>query len=129
MAVKICDGKLITLTPEEEVGRERRKAAAATNQRERRGEPALDRVTFVKLTRAQMLRMHGVSTTWDVLSGLLQENFRSHGNRFILPTKQLREIPGMSLRNLHRILQELERRGLITVTRRPPKPPLVTVRK
>ena len=35
----------------------------------------------------------------------------------------------MSRRNLHRILQELERRGLITVTRRPPKPPLVIVHR
>jgi hypothetical protein len=130
VAVKIRDGKLIPLTPEEEVERERRKAAAAAQQRERRGEQAaLDRATFVKLTHAQMVRMHGVSTTWDVLSGLLRENFRSHGNSFILPIKQLAEIPGMSPRNLHRILQELERRGVIMVRRRPPKPPTVTVHK
>ena len=127
--LKIRDGKLVPSRPKRRWNASVGRRPRATNQREPRGEPAPDRVTFAKLMRAQMLRMHGVSTTWDVFSGLLQESFRSHGNSFILPIKQLAEMPGMSLRNLHRILQELERRGLITVTRRPPKPPLVTVHK
>jgi hypothetical protein len=80
-----------------------------------------------KLMRVQIRRMHGVSTTWDVFSGLLFESFRHHGNSFVFPVKQLKGVPGLSQRNWNRILLQLERRGLITVTRRPPKPPLIKV--
>jgi hypothetical protein len=127
---KIRNGTFVLCTPKEAAERERRKAALAETARAQAAEKgAPDRITFAKLTRAQMVRMHGVSTTWDVLSGLLREDFRNHGHSFVLPIRQLREIPGMSPANLRKILRELERHGLITVTRKPPQPPLVTVRK
>ena len=78
-------------------------------------------------TRAQMVRMYGVSTTWDVFCALLIESFRHHGDSFVLLSKQLVGVPGLSRANRKKILQQLERRGLIAVTRRPSKPPLIKV--
>jgi hypothetical protein len=129
---KIRNGTYALCTPEEEAERERKKAARAVAQAqeqaaEPRAQAASGGAPFAKLMRVQIRRMHGVSTTWDVFSGLLFESFRHHGNSFVLPVKQLKGVPGLSQTNWNRILLQLERRGLITVTRRPPKPPLIKV--
>jgi hypothetical protein len=128
---KIRNGTFVPCTPEEKIERECKEAAAAARAQEQAAEPEAQTATggapFAKLMRVQIRRMHGVSTTWDVFSGLLFESFRHHGNSFILPVKQLEGVSGLSQRNWNRILLQLERRGLITVTRRPPKPPLIKV--
>ena len=64
---------------------------------------------------------------WPLFTILLFENFRQRGKPFILPTRKLATVKGLSPRNLRRALTQLETCGLISVTRNPPKPPLITV--
>jgi hypothetical protein len=128
---KIRNGTFVLCTPEEAAERERRKAVQVEVARAQAAKPrfqaAPDGMAFAKLMRGQVYRMYGLSTTWDVFCALLFESFRHHGRSFVLPIKQLTEVPGLSPKNLYRILQQLQRRGLITVIRRRPKPPIVIV--
>ena len=64
---------------------------------------------------------------WPLFTILLFENFRQRGQPFILPTRQLNTVKGLSPTNLRRALIQLETCGLISVTRNPPKPPLIAV--
>ena len=128
---KSQNGTFVLCTPKEAAERERHKAVLAEKARaqaaEQRVQAAAEGAAFAKLMRVQMYRMYGLSTTWDVFCALLIESFRHHGNSFILSGKQLAGVPGLSRANRKKILQQLERRGLIAVTRRPSKPPLIKV--
>ena len=64
---------------------------------------------------------------WPLFTILLFENFRQRGQPFILPTRQLNTVKGLSPANLRRALAQLEGCGLISVRRNPPQPPLITV--
>ena len=58
---------------------------------------------------------------------LVRENRRHRGRSFVLPSVALVAMRGLRRMNLHRTLSRLEQNGLIRATRRPPKPPLITV--
>ena len=59
---------------------------------------------------------------------LAREQRRHRGKPFVLPTDALATVKGLSRRNLNWTLLQLESGGLITIGRRPPKPPIIAVR-
>ena len=127
---KIRNGTFVLCTPEEAAERERRKAALAETARAQTAEKKVrsvpDGVAFAKFMWMHANTLHNTtSAAKSLFHGLLFESFRNHGNSFVLPTKQLAGTQGLSRANCYRALQQLEQRGLITVTRRPPKPPLI----
>ena len=58
---------------------------------------------------------------------LLRESLRHHGRPFELPTPAL--IPGLGVkrRHLRGMLCRLEQCGLVSIARRPSKPPLIRI--
>jgi hypothetical protein len=84
---------------------------------------------FVPITELQAEKLlFDIYDTRASLFLILQfESLRHFGKPFILPTDKLITESGLGRRNLGRILTQLESRGLISITRRPSKPPLITV--
>jgi hypothetical protein len=64
---------------------------------------------------------------WPLFSILEQESFRHARKAFILPTGDLAAIRGLSRPRLRLLLRQMEAGGLISIQRRPAKPPLITV--
>jgi hypothetical protein len=122
---KIRCGKLVERTAEELARLERLKAKQA--------KPAKGRMPraegrFVITTATQAAKLIGLEhVCWPLFTILSFENFRHRGAAFALPTSKLNTLKGLSPRNLRRALIQLERCGLISVVRNPPRPPLITV--
>jgi len=66
---------------------------------------------------------------WPLFTILGIESIRHHGRAFVLPVDALGTIKGLSRRSMYRALAQLETCGLISVQRRAPKPPVITVTK
>ena len=127
---KVVSGKLVERTAEELATLEQRKAEQAEREakpkRVARMPPARER--FVITTVSQAEKLIGLEhVCWPLFTILLFESFRQRGKPFSLPTGKLDTVKGLSPRNLRRALAQLERCGLISVTRRPPKPPVIAV--
>jgi len=127
---KFVGGKFVERTAEELARLERLKAEQAERERTSSVKKWIPRSTdwFVKVTLTQadkLLQLDHVC--WPLFTILLFENFRQRGKRFSLPTSKLNTVKGLSPRNLHRALNQLETCGLISVTHRPPKLPLIAV--
>jgi hypothetical protein len=73
----------------------------------------------------QLLKINPRATQLFLI--LLRESLRHHGKPFILPSEGLATTPGLSRRQLPRLLLQLERVGLILITHRPRSPPLIRV--
>lgn len=81
---------------------------------------------FAQITDAQINRMIGASgATWMVLIHLAQLNWRVGGPIKLANTALAKR--GVNRKAKYRALDELERRGVIKVKRRPRKSPEITV--
>jgi hypothetical protein len=82
------------------------------------------RETFVQTPWKSIEKMHGVNHTWWVLMYLQHLDWKQNGGPIKLANGML-GLDGISREAKRRALQELERRGLITVERHPRKSPIV----
>ena len=128
---KVVGGKLVERTAEELARLEQLKAEQAERERQAntcaRMPPAKERFVITTASQAEKL-IELEHVCWPLFTILLFENFRHRrGQPFSLPTGKLTTVKGLSPRNLRRALTQLETCGLISVTRSPPKPPLITV--
>jgi hypothetical protein len=121
--------KFVARTDEELVRLERLKAEQAARElTPAKGRMPRAKERFVITTVSQAERLLGLEhVCWPLFTILLFENFRHRGKPFTLPTDQLTAVKGLSRANLHRALVQLEARGLVSVVRNPPQPPLITV--
>ena len=128
---KFVGGKFVERTAEELARLERLKAEQAKREPAKKTAwPRMPRAKerFVMLTVSQaekLLQLEHVC--WPLFTILLFENFRQRGQPFILPTRQLNTVKGLRPTNLRQALMQLETCGLISITRNPPKPPLIAV--
>jgi len=85
---------------------------------------------FAKITESIAEKLLGLEhVCWPLFTILGVESIRHHGRPFVLPINALGTVRGLSRRNLHRALIQLETCGLISVQRRAPKPPIIVVCK
>ena len=83
---------------------------------------------FIKLHASQRVVLFGLPhVCWPLFTVLVQESFRHGGKTFILPIDALAAVRGLSRPRLRLALRRLEACGLISVQRRPAKPPLITI--
>lgn len=90
---------------------------------------------FIKITASEFVKLADhdkLSVTAFIFFVMKFEANRNWGKPFIFPSKQLREYgganeKGIGFRTQQRALVWLEKRGLISVRRQPPKPPLIVV--
>jgi hypothetical protein len=124
---KFVDGKLVARTTEELARLEQLKAEQAAREPAKKRLPrATER--FVITTVAQAAKLFELEhVCWPLFTILLFENLRRWGQTFVLPRRQLNTVKGLSRANLQRALAQLEGCGLISVTRNPPRPPLITI--
>jgi hypothetical protein len=97
---------------------------------ENAGRPRTARSTnwFVKVHDAQIERLLEIEPkATQLFLILLRENRRHHGRPFVLPSDELVALPGLSRNRLRLMLGQLERAGLVLVTPRHKRPPLVQV--
>jgi hypothetical protein len=91
----------------------------------KRKRAARKRKEFVKLPAVWIDRLVGVGgKVYTVALHLLLLDFRNHGRPFPLPNDQLAAM-GVKRKTKHDALIQLEHRGLIRVTRRPKRSPIV----
>jgi DNA-binding MarR family transcriptional regulator len=82
---------------------------------------------FARITVSQAEKLRGLSgACWMLFTDLSFKNIDSRGKPFDLPDDISGDV-GLSPRNLLRVLDQLEARGLISVRRQAPKPPLITI--
>jgi len=118
---KFVGGKLVARNAEEHAKLvELRKAASHKTP----GNPARSKKSFIMITQAQQARLDalGLSPCMRLFVALLWEHFRHRGRAFPLLTGKVLDPQAQ-----RRALSQLEAVGLISVQRRPPKPPLITV--
>ena len=126
---KIVRGKFVERTAKELARLERLKAEQAAREltpAKRRMPPAKGRFVITTVSQAERL-FELEHVCWPLFTILLFENFRHRGKPFTLPTDKLTAVKGLSRANLHRALVQLEARGLVSVLRNPPQPPLISV--
>lgn len=125
---KFVGGQFAERTAEELARLEQLKAKQAAREPAKKWMPR-PQGRFVMVTLEQAARLIELDPVCSPLFiVLLLESFRARGKAFILPTRDLNTIRGLSPRNLQRVLARLEGCGLISVKRQgPPKPPLVTI--
>jgi hypothetical protein len=117
---KFVDGKLVARTAEDHANLlELRKAASHKSDK-----AARSKKSFIIISQAQQERLDalGWSPCMRLFMALLREDFRHWGRAFPLPTGKVLDPQAQ-----RRALSRLEAGGLISVQRRPPKPPLITV--
>jgi hypothetical protein len=122
---KFVGGKLVARTAEELTRLKQLKAEQAKCAKGRMPR-STERFAIVTLSQAEKLIMLE-HVCWPLFTILLFENFRQRGQPFILPTRQLNTVQGLRPTNLRQALIQLETCGLISITRNPPKPPLIAV--
>ena len=83
---------------------------------------------FAPITVSRFERLNDLSVAcWRLFTILFYENIDSRGKPFALPDYTPDAFGGMSRSSIHRALLRLEACGLISIRRRPSKPPLITV--
>jgi hypothetical protein len=118
---KFVGGKLVAHTAEEHAKLVELRNAASHNKP---GKAARSKESFIMITQAQQERLDalGLSPCMRLFMALLWEHFRHRGRAFPLLTGKVLEPQAQ-----RRALSRLEAGGLISVQRRPPKPPRITV--
>ena len=118
---KFVGGKLVARTAEEHAKLLELRKAASPNKP---GRAARSKGSFIMISQAQQERLDalGLSPCKHLFMALLWEDFRHRGRAFPLLTGKVLEPQAQ-----RRALSRLEAGGLISVQRRPPKPPLITV--
>jgi hypothetical protein len=84
---------------------------------------------FIMLHESQVPALFQLNSAacWALFTILLRESFRHGDKTFILPINKLAAEKTLSRANLRRALRQLEANGLISVWKRPPKPPLIRI--
>ncbi len=89
---------------------------------------------FIKITISQIIKLVDLEfdPTTFIFFVVMVEATRHWGKPFVFPAEQLRlhggaNERGISLSAQYRALARLEKVGLISVQRQPPKPPIITV--
>ena len=118
---KFVGGKLVARTAEEHATLVELRKAASPNKV---GRAARSKESFIMISQAQQERLDalGLSPCMRLFMALLWEDFRHRGRAFPLLTGKVLDPQAQ-----RRALSRLEAGGLISVQRRPPKPPLITV--
>jgi hypothetical protein len=132
---KIVNGKLVRRTETE-------RAAAAKlwdefDKKEAAGKAKsrIPRSTerFIKVTVSQIIKLAdmGFNPTAFIFFVVMLEATRHWGKPFAFPVEKIRLYGGsgergISLRAQYRVLAQLEKVGLVSVRRQPPKPPVIT---
>ena len=118
---KFVGGKLVARTAEEHATLVELRKAASPNKV---GRAARSKESFIMISQAQQERLDalGLSPCMRLFMALLWEDFRHGGRAFPLLTGKVLDPQAQ-----RRALSRLEAGGLISVQRRPPKPPLITV--
>jgi hypothetical protein len=118
---KFVDGKLVARTAEEHAKLVELRKAASHNKP---AKAARSKESFIMISQTQQERLDalGLSPCIRLFMVLLWERFRHRGRTFHLPTGKV-----LNAQAQRRALSQLEAGGLISVQRRPPKPPLITV--
>jgi hypothetical protein len=118
---KFVGGKLVARTAEEHAKLLELRKAASPNKP---GRAARSKGSFIMISQAQQERLDalGLSPCMRLFMALLWEDFRHRGRAFPLLTGKVLDPQAQ-----RRALSRLEAGGLISVQRRPPKPPLITV--
>jgi len=103
-----------------------RKQAASSSQQKA---PPRSAEKFTKVTDSQWEKLIclGLPARATLFAILLRENFRHRGKSFVLPTDKLTDHGGLDLSTQRRALRQLESCGLISVQRRAPRPPQITI--
>jgi hypothetical protein len=118
---KFVGGKLVARTAEEHARLvEMRKPASPIKP----NRAARSKDSFIMISQAQQERLNtlGLSPCMRLFMALLWEDFRHRGRAFPLPAGKVLDPQAQ-----RRALSRLEAGGLISVQRRPPKPPLITI--
>ena len=118
---KFVGGKLVARTAEEHAKLLELRNAEFHNST---GKAAGSKEPFIMITQAQQERLDalGLSPCMRLFMALLWEDFRHRGRAFPLLTGKVLDPQAQ-----RRALSRLEAGGLISVQRRPPKAPLITV--
>ena len=133
---KIVNGKLVRRTEAE-----RAKVAKMWDEFDKKtaADKAKSRIPrsterYVKITVSQLVKLSDlkVDQTTFIFFVMMFEATRHWGKPFIFPAEALRkhggsDERGISLRTQRWVLTRLEKIGLISVQRQPPKPPVITV--
>lgn len=85
---------------------------------------------YVKMHISQIVQLIEMNdpVTFMLFGILLGESFASRGKPFEVPTDALMRIPGLwNVKRLRAKLRKLERRGLLSITTRVPRPMLIRV--
>jgi hypothetical protein len=83
---------------------------------------------YVKVHDAQLARLLEIEPkATQLFLILLRENLRHHGRPFVLPSDKLVVTPGLSRNRLRLMLRQLELAGLVLITNRPRKSPVIRV--
>jgi uncharacterized protein YhjY with autotransporter beta-barrel domain len=114
---KFVDGKLVARTAEDHANLLELRKAASHNKPDK---AARSKKSFIIISQAQQERLDalGLSPCMRLFMALLREDFRHWGRAFPLPTGKVLDPQAQ-----RRALSRLEAGGLISVQRRPPKPP------
>lgn len=125
MSYKIRNGKLVRRTATEQVTLDRRKAASIAKEEAAEG---LKKGPFAQVTNPQIDKLRRLrSHKCDILFlWMAYQSYRHKGQPFVMLTEQWVK-DGFSLRTQGWAIDRMEQVGLISVNRRPPKPPAITV--
>lgn len=117
---KFVGGKLVARTAEEHAKLLGLRKTASPNKV---GKGTRSKEPFIMISLAQQQKLGAlVSPCMRLFLALMWERFRHWGQAFPLPTGKV-----LAPQAQRRALMRLEAIGLISVQRRPPKPPLITV--
>ena len=129
---KLKNGEFVERTPAEQAELERKRAAhlatagqpPGTTGKAPKSKESFIRVTLSQANRLLTLNPPAFVTIYLVLS---RESFKAHGLPFTLPGEVLADKFGFNRLAQWRAVLQLEKAGLISVERRPPKPPKIRV--
>ena len=133
---KIVNGKLVRRTKAEQA-----KVAQMWDEYDKReaankAASKIPRSTerFIKITVSQIIKLSDLKfePTAFIFFVVMLEATRHWGKPFVLPAEMLRlhggaDEKGINLRTQRFVLARLEKVGLISVQRQPPKPPIITI--